>query len=91
MKKIFCFILCAVTALSPLAVFTGAEEEKGAFDIDYSAYEGTTLNVYNWGEYISDGSEGTYDVVAEFEALTGIRVNYETYDSNESMYAKLDS
>ena len=25
------------------------------------------LNVYNWGEYISDGSEGSVDVNAEFE------------------------
>ena len=77
-------------SLSPLAVISGAEE-KSAFDMDYSAYEGTTLNVYNWGEYISDGSEDTYDVIAEFEALTGIKVNYETYDSNESMYSKLSS
>ncbi len=66
-------------------------EVRGAFDMDYSTYKGTTITVYNWGEYISDGSEGTYDVIAEFEALTGISVNYETYDSNESMYAKLKS
>ena len=29
--------------------------------------EGVTLYVYNWGEYISDGSEDTLDVNAEFE------------------------
>lgn len=60
-------------------------------DTNWKKYEGSSLTVYNWGEYISDGSEGTYNVVAQFEALTGIRVNYETYDSNESMYAKLKS
>lgn len=48
---------------------------------------GTTLNVYNWGEYISDGSEDSMNVVKEFEYLTGIKVNYSTYDSNESMYS----
>lgn len=53
--------------------------------------EGTVLNVFNWGEYISDGSEGTLDVNREFEKLTGIKVNYENYDSNESMYTKLKS
>ncbi len=53
--------------------------------------EGTTLNVFNWGVYISDGSEGSLDVNAAFEALTGIKVNYMTYDSNESMYGKLKS
>ena len=26
-----------------------------------------TLNVYNWGEYISDGSEGSFDTIREFE------------------------
>ena len=35
-----------------------------------------TLNVYNWGEYISDGSDGTLDVNAEFTKKTGIKVNY---------------
>ena len=29
--------------------------------------EKLTLNVYNWGEYISDGSEDTLDVNKEFE------------------------
>ena len=29
--------------------------------------ETLTLNVYNWGEYISDGSEGSFDTVKEFE------------------------
>lgn len=51
--------------------------------------EGTVLNVFNWGEYISDGSEGSLDVNSEFEKLTGIKVNYENYDSNEAMYTKL--
>ena len=54
-----------------------------------------TLNVYNWGEYISDGSEGSLDTIAEFEAWyeetygVPVKVNYDTYDSNETMYSKL--
>ncbi|MBQ1211972.1 MAG: spermidine/putrescine ABC transporter substrate-binding protein, partial [Clostridia bacterium] len=52
---------------------------------------GTELNVYNWAEYISDGSEGALDVVAAFEKLTGINVNYSTYESNEVMYSKIKS
>ncbi len=52
---------------------------------------GTELNVFNWGEYISDGDEDTLDVIASFEALTGIQVNYDYFDSNESMYSKLKS
>ena len=56
-----------------------------------------TLYVYNWGEYISDGSEGTLDTNEMFEEwyyeTYGVRVevNYSTYSSNESMYAKLSS
>ena len=51
--------------------------------------EGTTINVYNWGEYISDGSDGSMDVVVEFERLTGAKVNYTNFESNENMYSKL--
>ena len=56
-----------------------------------------TLNVYNWGEYISDGSEDSYDTIKEFEAWyqetydQAVHVNYDTYASNEDMYSKLSS
>ena len=56
-----------------------------------------TLNVYNWGEYISDGSEDSYDTVSEFERWyqetygQKVKVNYDTYASNEDMYAKLSA
>lgn len=57
----------------------------------------TTLYVYNWGEYISDGSEGTLDVNAEFEKYyletygEHVVVNYSTFSSNESLYDKISS
>ena len=51
-----------------------------------------TLNVYNWGQYIADGSDGSLDIIAAFEAkYPNIHVNYSTYDSNEIMYTKLAS
>ena len=61
--------------------------------------EVVTINVYNWGEYISDGSEDSYNTNAEFEKwyeeqLGGnvdVRVNYTTFASNEDLYAKLKS
>ena len=59
--------------------------------------EVTTLYVYNWGEYISDGSEDSLDTNKAFEEYyykkTGKRlsVNYSTFSSNESMYAKIES
>lgn len=51
---------------------------------------GLSINVYNWGEYIPDGSsEGTLNLNEEFTKLTGIKVNYSTYATNEELYAKL--
>lgn len=56
-----------------------------------------TLNVYNWGEYISDGSDGSLDTIHAFEdwyeSTYGqkVKVNYSTYASNEDLYAKLKS
>ncbi len=41
------------------------------------------VNVFNWGVYIDES------VLDEFESQTGIHVNYDTYDSNESMYGVL--
>ena len=54
-----------------------------------AAEETESINVYNWGQYISDGSDGYIDVIEEFEKATGIQVNYTTFDSNETMYTKL--
>ena len=51
-----------------------------------------TLNVYNWGQYIADGSDDSMQIVAEFEKrYPHIKVNYSTYDSNEIMYSKLSN
>ncbi len=59
--------------------------------------EETTLYVYNWGEYISDGFDGSMDVNAEFEKYCleelgmKVKINYSTFSSNEDMYAKISS
>jgi spermidine/putrescine-binding protein len=44
-----------------------------------------TLNIFIWSEYLPD------EVIAEFTQRTGIRVNYDTYDSNEALLEKLQS
>ena len=44
-----------------------------------------TLKVFNWGEYIDES------VLTEFEQEFNARVVYETFDSNESMYTKLQA
>lgn len=43
------------------------------------------VNVYNWGEYID------MSVLEDFEEQTGIHVNYQVFDSNESMYSMISS
>lgn len=85
MKKIFSVLFAVIViALSCSASFGVAAKQ-----IDVSKLKGTEINVYNWGEYISDGAEDTLDVNKEFEKETGIKVNYTTYDSNENMYNKI--
>ena len=57
-----------------------------------SRQETITLNVYNWGQNIADGSDDTMDIIAEFERrYPNIKVNYSTYDSNETLYTKLSN
>jgi putrescine transport system substrate-binding protein len=45
--------------------------------------EEPVLHVYNWADYIGTGT------IAEFERTTGIRVDYDTYDSDETLEAKM--
>lgn len=102
-KKIFSL---AAALIMSLGMFSGCstasdeeeEEDSSAQTLtieDKSYYtkfkgKGISINVYNWGEYISTGAdEGTLDVNGEFEKLTGIKVNYTNYATNEELYAKL--
>ena len=102
MKKLFCTLLAALLCAGAMAMPAAAADEEMIVvndDISVSAdYDWTrladqdiTLNVYNWGLYISDGSDESVDVLSAFTELTGIEVNYTTYDTNESLYAKLKS
>ncbi len=72
-----CLLLCLVLMLP---CFAGCAASDGR----------VTINVYNWGQYISEGEDGCIDVIAEFEkAYPNIKVNYVTFDSNETMYTKM--
>lgn len=93
MKKIFSVFLCVLLILSSL-VFGVSADDAYAYDEEYYSKfknDNLTLYVYNWGEYIADGSDDSMDVIEEFEALTGIRVEYTTFDTNEGLYSKLQS
>lgn len=83
MKKLFALLLAIIAATLP--VITGFA--AGAEEIE--ALRDSTLYVYNWGEYISDGADDSLDVIKEFENRYGINVVYDTFDNNETMYSKL--
>ena len=82
-----CMVLICLCGCA-LPLLTSCEEISGKV---------TTLYVYNWGEYISDGSEDSLDSNAAFEEWyyetfgEHVRVNYSTFSSNEDMSAKLAS
>lgn len=75
MKRLFSALLCLLLIVCMLPVPVHAAENE--------------ITVYNWGQYISDGTDDSLDVIAAFEEATGIKVHYMTFDSNESMYTKL--
>ena len=75
MKRFLSLFLCTVLIACALPISVSAAQEE--------------ITVYNWGQYISDGTDGSLDVIKAFEEKTGIKVNYITFDSNETMYTKL--
>lgn len=78
MKKYVSFVLAVCLAFGSLLAGCGGGEDD------------VTLYVYNWGQYIAEGDEGSLDVIAAFEdRYPNIHVQYSTYDSNEIMYSKL--
>lgn len=79
MKRFISLIIAALIIVSSAAVMSSC-----------SSYEGE-INVYNWGDYIAEGSDGNIDTIAKFEKEYNIKVNYTTYDTNEELYNLLSS
>lgn len=67
-----------ILVVSGILIFVNAELNKGS-----KSGQGT-ITVYNWGEYIDP------DLITQFEEETGIKVIYETFDSNEGMMSKIE-
>lgn len=91
---ILAFSLCACSEKNQSGVDVDIDMSEDEAEIEYEGeytkeLAGTTINVFNWGEYIPDGTEGSLDINKAFTELTGIKINYTTYESNESMYSKL--
>lgn len=73
---------CGLLTLALLVGACGGSKVESAVSGSVAGEE-KVLNVYNWSDYIGPKT------LAEFEARTGIKVNYDTYDSNEVLETKL--
>lgn len=80
MKKMISVLLCVILTFSCCTLMSSCGKK----------YVGE-VNVYNWGEFISNGEDGSMDVISEFENKYNIKVNYTNYDTNEEMYNILKS
>lgn len=80
MKKVLCIIL-TLTLLAGVAVFATSCGGEDAGEV----------NVYAWGDYFAEGSDGYRDTIAEFEEETGVAVNLTTYETNEQLYEMLST
>ena len=78
-------ILAACNQAPPAATGTTASGTASASAPAAPAAEEKVLNIYNWSDYIGE------DTIANFEKETGIKVTYDTFDSNEILEAKLVS
>ena len=77
MKKIISLLLFITFLISGCSTEETIDPNK--------PFAGVTLNIYNWGDYIEE------DTIQVFTEETGIKVNYEMFDSNEIMYTKYKS
>ncbi|MBR2343190.1 MAG: ABC transporter substrate-binding protein [Clostridia bacterium] len=100
MKKIIALLFTLLPIFLLLSCSGGSPEAPDAQAPRRERGDVVTLNVYNWGEYISDGFEGSLDTNAAFEEYFNthlsekyggitVEVNYTTFANNEEMYSKL--
>ncbi len=78
MKKLGVMIIVILAICGGL--YAGANQLEKAQGITGE----NSLNLYNWGDYIDP------ELITKFEEETGYRVTYETFDSNEAMYTKIE-
>ncbi|NJK39762.1 MAG: spermidine/putrescine ABC transporter substrate-binding protein [Oscillatoriales cyanobacterium RM2_1_1] len=81
MKKLFTLLLLFILGLTLPFGCTSSNSNLS----NNNSVNSQVLNLYNWSTYIDP------NVIAEFEQKNAVKVNYDTYDSNESLYAKIKS
>ncbi len=88
-------LMAVLSAVSAFGYYSEAEGYTTEVE-DYDYYQkfqgqGIEIDVCNWGEYVANDSVNFLDVNEDFEKLTGIKVNYTLFASNEELYTKLKS
>lgn len=82
-SKLRAGVLGVSVALALTACGQGEKAAEGEPQGPAAAAEEKVVNVYNWSDYIAE------DTIANFETETGIKVNYDMYDGNETLETKL--
>ncbi|MFC3931574.1 ABC transporter substrate-binding protein [Streptococcus dentapri] len=79
MRRLYSFVtgVIAIVAILALAMFFMEKQTSSQSDTK-------SLVIYNWGDYIAP------ELLTKFEKQTGIDIQYETFDSNEAMYTKVE-
>jgi putrescine transport system substrate-binding protein len=82
-KKQLWLVATSVLVLAACGKKPDAPATSSSVVMPIAAAEEKILNIYNWPDYIAK------DMVASFEKETGIKVNYQTFENNEGLQAKL--
>ncbi|MGT2745210.1 ABC transporter substrate-binding protein [Streptococcus phocae subsp. phocae] len=79
MRKLYSFLAGVLGVIVILLALSFILQQKSG-----SASQSDKLVIYNWGDYIDPA------LIKKFTKQTGIEVQYETFDSNEAMYTKIE-
>jgi spermidine/putrescine transport system substrate-binding protein len=74
-------VLAILVLLLGVVGFASAQDAEGW--ICPEGFAGQTLSVYNWSTYVAE------DTISNFEALCGVSVVYDVFESNEALLARL--
>ena len=83
MRKYLWPVAIAALALAACGKKEEAPAPAASAPVAAAPAEEKVLNIYNWPDYIPEG------MIAAFEKETGIKVNYDTFETNEALNAKL--
>ncbi len=76
------FMLISILALM-LGTTVVAQDEEATSWVCPEGFEGQQLNIYNWSTYIAENT------ISDFEALCGVSITYDTFESSEAAVARL--